>query len=105
MKLPDSLVAYMSRALLGEISSSVRAIALSLDDDGTLTIRSYLDRPPTEEDQEIFEVVVTNFSSAIGIDLHTLIARIELECQFSALPFTDLEPLDGFIYARREIYD
>jgi hypothetical protein len=52
-------------------------------------------------DYESIEIVSTNISSEIGLDL---IKEIEIDCQFSSSPIGKIDPLDGFIYGRRE-YD
>ena len=100
--IPDWLILSIWRALIGEIYSSIRAIAISLEEnDRTLTIRYYIDREPTEFDLESLEVVATNISASIGLDK---VAHIELECRFELEPIGKLDCLDGFVYCRRE-YD
>ncbi len=64
-------------------------------------IRYYLDRAPTEMDQESMETVATNISTSVGLKT---IAHIDLNCQYATEPFGALDCLDGFIYCRRE-YD
>lgn len=101
---PDWLVLCIWRALFGEIYPAIRAIAISLSDDGILLVRYYLDRPPTDFDWESLEVVATNISASIGKDK---IFHVDLECRFvlgSIGCLECLECLDGFIYCRRE-YD
>lgn len=99
--VPDWLVLAMWRALLGEIYPSIRAIAVRFDEDSCLLIRYYLDREPIEMDEESLEVVATNVSASTG---QQLVARIEIDCQFTRVPFGALDALDCFIYCRRE-YD
>ena len=99
--LPDWLIVCVWRALLGEIYPSIRAIALGLSAERTLTIRYYLDRAPIDIDEESLEVVATNISASIGLDK---IAHIEIDSQFIMEPIRMLDCLDGFIYCRRE-YD
>lgn len=99
--IPDWLVLAMWRALLGEIYPSIRAIAVKFDEDSCLLIRYYLDREPIEMDEESLEVVATNVSASTGPQL---VARIEIDCQFTRVPFGALDALDCFIYCRRE-YD
>lgn len=75
--LPDWLIVCVWRALLGEIYPSIRAIAVALSKNQTLTIRYYVDRSPAEMDHESMEVVATNISASTGLDK---IAHIDLEC-------------------------
>jgi hypothetical protein len=100
-RLPEWLIACVWRALLGEIYPSIRAIAVALSENKTLMIRYYLDRAPTEMDNESMETVATNISASIGLEI---IAHIDLNCQYATAPFGALDRLDGFIYCRRE-YD
>lgn len=99
--LPDWLVLCVWRALIGEIYPAIRAIAISLSDDGVLLIRYYLDRSPTDFDWESLEVVATNISASIGQEK---ISHVDLDCKFVLGSIGRLECLDGFIYCRRE-YD
>ena len=100
-RLPDWLIMCVWRALLGEVYPSIRAIAIALSKNRTLTIRYYMDRVPTDMDRESVEVVATNISASIGLDT---IANIEVDCQYIIAPIGMLDCLDGFIYCRRE-YD
>ena len=54
-------------------------------------------------DYESMEVLATDISVETGLDLN-LIKGIEIDCQFSSTPIGKIDPLDGFVYARRE-YD
>ncbi|MEE9927841.1 hypothetical protein [Microvirgula aerodenitrificans] len=98
-RLPDWLIACVCRALIGEIYSSIRAIAISFEDNKNLTIRYYLDREVNDLDWENLEVVATNISSAMGVEQ---IPHIDLDCKFDPNALGKLDCLDGFIYARDE---
>ncbi|NUU39027.1 colicin [Pseudomonas sp. C2B4] len=98
---PEWLVLCVWRALLGEIYPSIRGVAISLSEKNILVIRYYMDREPIEFDSGSMEVVATNISAQIGLDK---ISRIELECEYAFDPISELDPLDGFVYCRRE-YD
>lgn len=100
-KLPDWLIVCIWRALLGEIYPSIRAIAVALAENRTLTIRYYMDREVNEMDHDSMEVVATNISASLGSDE---IAEIELECEYSTVAIGRLDCLNGFIFCRRE-YD
>lgn len=99
--IPDWLLLCIWRALLGEIYSAIRGIAISLSSDNILTVRYYMDRDPLDFDHESMEVVATNISSLVGLDK---VSRIELECEHAFGPIGRLDCLDGFVYCRRE-YD
>lgn len=99
--IPDWLLLCVWRALLGEIYSSIRGVAISLSENNILTIRYYLDRESLDFDHESMEVVATNISSFVGLDK---VFRIELECEHASGPLGKLNCLDGFVYCRRE-YD
>lgn len=100
-RLPDWLIVCVWRALLGEIYPSIRAIAVALSENRTLTIRYYLDRAPADIDHDSMETVATNISASAGLNT---IAHVELNCQYSDAPYGTLDRLGGFIYCRRE-YD
>jgi len=102
MKLiPDWLLLCIWRALIGEIYSSIRAVAISFSENNILVVRYYLDREPLDFDCESMEVVATNISSLVGLNK---ISRVELECEYADKPIGELDCLDGFVYSRRE-YD
>lgn len=100
--IPDWLVLSLSRVLLGEIYPNIRAIALKYTiEKKHLVIRYYLDREPTDFDYESIDIVAMELSSgSAGVYFD----KCDVECIYSAEPKGKLEPLDGFIYARRE-YD
>jgi hypothetical protein len=100
-RLPDWLVVSIWRALLGEIYPHIRAIAVGLSPEKVLILRYYLDREPVDFDSESISVVAINVSSSLPLDL---VGRIDVDCQYSSLPFGKLDCLDGLIYCRRE-YD
>lgn len=98
--LPNWLRSNFSRVLLGEIYPEIRAIAVKYDSkDKLLLTRCYLDRAPLEEDFEAMEIANTEIFAAVGTGL---IVNSEVECFFSNKPFKMLDPLDGFVYARKE---
>lgn len=97
--LPDWLVYGMSKALIGEIYPAIRAIAIRFDESRTMLIRYYLDRAPLEMDDDSIEMVILDFENYFTPDM---ITKIDIECQFSLLPISKLDSLNGFVYARRE---
>jgi len=100
--LPDWLILYFNRVLLGEIYPKLRAVALQYSSGSRyLLIRYYLDRKPTDFDYESISVVEATFGSSLGGQYYY---NCDLECVYSTDPMGKLDCLDGFIYARRE-YD
>lgn len=99
-KLPDWLIACFRVALLGEIYSNIRAIAIGYNDGGEVLIRYYLDREPTEFDLESIEIVATNFDALGGKGQE--IDKIDVQCKHAEGAKRSLDPLSGFIYFRRE---
>lgn len=97
--IPDWLIGYFRVALIGEVYPQIRAISVRYNKDKELLLRYYLDREPTEFDNESIEVVATNLEATMPPDLLT---RFDVECHFSKELAKDLDPLDGFIYSRRE---
>lgn len=100
--LPDWLILWIWRALLGEIYPNIRAIAASFSGGDELIIRYYLDRQPTDFDFESLGYVMTYVLSAAPSN--EVIKSVKEECEYSAASFGELEVLDGLVYARRE-YD
>jgi hypothetical protein len=98
--LPDWLRLWFQSALIGEIYPAMRAIAVGFSDARALTVRVYLDREPTEDDEEslscVLGVLLSNTSS------NDEITSVVEECMFSELRLGELDPLDGFVYVRRE---
>jgi len=99
-QLPDWLVACFRVALLGEIYPDIRAIAVGYHESGVICIRYYLDRQPTDFDLESLEVVATNLD-AMGGKAQAL-RKIDIQCEYAVGPSRKLEPLSGFVYAKRE---
>jgi hypothetical protein len=99
--LPTWLILWIWQGLLGEVYSSIRAIAVSFSDAKCLRIRYYLDREPTDFDRESLACVVTVILS--NASSNDQIRSVKEECEFSALPISQLDSLDGFVFARREL--
>lgn len=99
-KLPDWLVACFRIALLGEIYSNIRAIAVGYHDSGFVLIRYYIDRQPAAFDLESLEVVATNLDALGGKG--QAINKIDIQCVHAEGAKRDLDPISGFVYSRRE---
>lgn len=98
--LPEWLILWIWKALLGEIYSEIRAIAVKYTENKELTIRYYIDRKPTEDDYENISCVTTNILS--NTSSNDEIIMINEEVIFTQERIGDLEILNGLIYARRE---
>jgi len=94
---PEWLCDSLRIALLGEIYSNIRAIAIRYNKKEML-IRYYLDREVTEYDEESLAAVATNFDALLPIKLDSF----DTECFFTKELQKDFDPLDGFFYSRRE---
>lgn len=97
--LPDQICLAFQRSSLGEIYAEIRCIAVGYSNDKTLTIRYYLDRSPIEDDYECLGELMTEILSDLPADAVTSVIE---ECIFSREIQSNLDPLDGFLYARRE---
>ncbi len=102
MSLPAWLKLWFFDALIGEIYPSIRAIALGFTEEREIRVIMYLDRDPTEDDEESLEVIVTHVLANISSDGE--VPSIETEALFSDKPMGELNILDGLVFARRE-YD
>jgi hypothetical protein len=98
--LPDWLIIWVWRALLGEIYENIRAIAVRFTCEKKLTIRYYLDRIPTEYDYESIDCIITNILANTSSNYEIL--EVNEEVVFSQKSIRDLDILDGLVYARRE---
>lgn len=86
---------------LAEIYPQIRAIAVRYSQvTGEVFIRCYLDREPTEFDRESIGVI----SGLLHTNNrpHSEVSKITEECVFSNEHMQKLDPLDGFVYRRRE---
>src|SRR4051794_19206127 len=102
-RLPDWLRLWFQTALLGEIYPAIRAIAVGFSTSRVLTLRAYLDREPTVDDHENMSCVLTEIFARTSSN-DEITAATE-ECVFSEQLLGKLDPLDGFVYARREYDD
>ena len=87
-------------ALLGMIYPKVRAIVFSYSRPRkSFCLRYYFESEPSEEDFEVVNEVVTEFISNFKFSEFEIIKG---ECEYSSQPLEIIDPLDGFVYARKE---
>lgn len=101
-KVPDWLCFdFWSVITAGEMYPQIRAIAVSYTPENkTMLARFYLDREPTDFDQESVNEILSYLAGKYGSQSKVL--KILDECVFSDALIKDLDALDGFIYTRRE---
>ncbi len=66
---------------------------------GKIRIKVYLDREPTDDDKEDFEIVA---SEVTAMTTEVEVKQMDLEIERSTLPLPQLDQLDGFVFARKE---
>jgi hypothetical protein len=93
--LETLLIASGKRAVLGNISSSVRAIAVGIRDEKVLQLRCYLGAVPNDSDYER----LSNISAEILADLDFL-GKTEEICEYDIRPVAKLDQLFDFIYVK-----
>ncbi len=100
-KVPDWLRLRVWYALLGEVGPEMRLIALRWNDIGSLFLRFYIDREPLSEDFETVQDIAINIDTE-GTGSLEQVEKIETEILFDLRPMSELDILDGAVYARRE---
>lgn len=89
--------------MTGEIYPEVRGIVFKYEPlEKYFLLRFYLDREPTEKDEEIASVVLSEFISNFSYKEFEI---IESECKLSLLYPKDIDVLDGVVYWRKEYFD
>ncbi len=97
----EEIRSAMQTSLLGEVYPEIRAVAFAYDGiKKSVLIRYYLNREPTEDDYENVSEVMAEFISNFK---HSEFDELKEECQYSNLPKSELAPLDGFVYSKKEI--
>lgn len=96
----EQILLAMQLAILGEVYPEIRAIVYAYNSSKkSFLLRYYLNRQPTEDDYESISEVVTEFISQFS---YLEFEEIKEECQYSDLPKSKLELLDGLIYSNKE---
>ncbi len=100
MKIPIEIYDSLRRGVLGEIYPQIRAVGAQYKN-RELLLKYYLDREPTDFDNESIEVVATNIEAGMPMGFFK---KIDVECVLETRndmdPFLDIV----IIYSRRE-YD
>lgn len=94
MELRAQVLLSAQKALLGEIYPAIRAIVVGFSDQ-EITIRFYFDRIPTEDDFENASVVATEMIADFS-------REVKHECIFTSEPQSKLDPLNAWVYSRKE---
>lgn len=90
------LLISIQRALLGKITPPIRAVAVGFKGREELTVIFYLDKLPTEEDNE----TVSDTVGEVLADIEFV--KVNELCQYSQAPFSELDNLDTWVYMRNE---
>lgn len=98
--LPDWLRLWFQSALISEVYPQIRAIAVAYSDTNELTVRYYLDRSPSDFDYESLSMVVSAVLS--NTSSGSEIVAVAEECIYSDQRMSDIDRLDGLVFARRE---
>jgi hypothetical protein len=96
LELRTLLLISMQRALLGNITPSIRAIAIRFKGQEELTVIFYFDRFPTQEDKDIVSDTVGEVLGDIEF------SKVNELCQYSKEPLSSLSSLDAWVYMRNE---
>lgn len=97
MKPTDDIIVLALIATLGEVTSTMRAIALRHRGDSAL-FRFFMDSTPSEYERECAEVIATNFDAGHPNKLE----RLDIEFIETTEPLGKLDLLDFTIYRRYE---
>ncbi|MDT3738234.1 MAG: colicin [Candidatus Kapabacteria bacterium] len=97
----SEIMLSLQDALIGEIYNNIRAIVFDYNEDNkTFLLRFYLDKEPDEDDFESVSIVMSEFISHFKFSEFNTINE---ECLYSKLQLSELEPLSGVVYARKEL--
>lgn len=94
---PEWLRAGMNRAMLGMIDCHVRLITAQFDEyHQKIIVRYFLDREPTENDNDDIEIMMTEVLSGYGL------YNFDYECIYSKHSSLELNQLHGAVFRRKE---
>jgi hypothetical protein len=96
LELRTLLLISLQRALLGNITPSIRAIAIGFKGQEELIVIFYFDRFPTQEDKEIVSDTVGEVLGDIKF------SKVNELCQYSKEPLSKLSSFAAWVYMRNE---
>ena len=85
------------RALLGEVTASLRMVTIGWDELKVFRIRAYFDKQPDDDMREGVEAVSTEVIADIPFETD------KVECIYSTELMKNLEVLKHIVYARKEV--
>jgi hypothetical protein len=97
MKPPDDIIVLALRAIIGEVTGAMRAIALGYSEKSAKFL-FYMEKPPTEDERENAEIIAVNFDAAHP----TKLERLDVEFVVTEEAFGKLDFLDFCIFGRSE---
>ncbi len=100
VKPPDEIIVLALRAISGEVTTNMRAIALG-HRDSKAKFLFYMDRAPTDCEKECAEVIATNFDAGHP----TKLEKLDIEFVVTNEYIGKLDMLDFMIFHRHEGYD
>lgn len=101
MAIPSNIYQWICSALLtGNVYPEIRAVVAQFTPARELTIRYYLDRPPTDFDEDSVDVLLTEVAAHTSSVADITAVRGEVVYFDGAL--ADFDPLDSIVYTRRE---
>lgn len=96
----EEILLALQSSLIGEIYPAIRVVVYKyIPKNKHFVLRYYLDREPTEEDNENVEIVMTEFISNFK---YSDFDKIKEECCYSDELISQLDIMDGIVYCRKE---
>ena len=95
MKTNEEIILAMHQALLANINTNFRMICSDWDE-GSFTLRIYVDKKPTPYDFELLSEILTEF------DISMPFKKYKEEIIFSTEPINKLDSLRLILFARDE---
>jgi hypothetical protein len=99
-EIPIWLRLWMQQALIGAVYPSLRGVAVGYYDDRSVTIRYYIDRPPSDFDHEVIDILCSEVLSNTSSNAE--LPALRTEVIFSEDIQSELPPLSGFVFKRME---
>ena len=93
----SNLFLAAQKALLGEVTPNIRAVAVGFIGKRQLQIIYYLENEPTDDDWESINLVTSEILSDF------IFEEEESKCIHTTKPLNELDSLSGFVYMRKEM--